>query len=222
MNTQIKRRLIVVTGIIVIVLAIVVALVAGTTGYTTLSVADALEPDQREKRVQVTGNVVNDSYTLEDDVLTFSIYDTEGDPKKHLTVEYSGGVSATFGNQVTAICTGTLNAEGILVCSELVTKCPSKYETGVDALGVSQLLDYGDSIVGNPLKVTGVVKPSSIANVTEDIRLVLVDEASDAELPIAFSDALSDEISDNSLLVITGALNKDGVFEATDIALKED
>lgn len=222
MNSQLKRRLIVVTGIIVVVLVIVLAVVAGTTGHQTITIAQALEPEARESRVQVQGNVVDDSYALDGDTLTFSIYDPQGDSSKQLKVQYDGGVSATFGNQVTAICTGTINAQGVLMCTELVTKCPSKYESATDALSVSQLVGYGSSIEGKPLKITGVVKPGSLNSVGQGERLILQDEGSDAQLSIEFDGALSEDISDNSVLVITGSLNSSGAFVATDIALKEE
>jgi D-alanyl-D-alanine carboxypeptidase len=50
-----------------------------------------------------------------------------------------------FENDVTAICTGKKGKDGVLVCSELVTKCPSKYESDEDALSIADLLDYGFS-----------------------------------------------------------------------------
>ena len=222
MNAQLKRRLFVVSGIIVVVLIIVLAVVAGTAGYRTVAVAQALEPEQRNMRVQVSGQVVMDSYSVDGNLLRFAIFDPEGNPDEQLLVEYEGGVSATFGNQVTAICTGRINSDGILECSELVTKCPSKYETATDALTVSQLLGYGSSIEGKPLKISGIVKPGSLGTVQTSERLVLLDEASSAELSIVYTGALADAIKDNSVLVITGSLNHSGQFEATDIALREE
>ncbi|MCL2807029.1 MAG: cytochrome c maturation protein CcmE [Coriobacteriia bacterium] len=221
MNTQLKKRLTVVTGICVVVLIIVLAVVSGASGYKTMSVAQALEPDNRDARVQVSGQVVSGSYAFDSGTLTFSIFDPEGNPKEHLEVIYQGGVSSTFGNQVTAICTGIINNQGILECSELVTKCPSKYESATDALTVPQLLSYGSTVVDNPLRITGEVKPGSIRSVQEKERLVLQDQASDAEISIVFAGALPDEIKDNSVLVITGSLNSAGQFDATDIALRE-
>lgn len=217
-----KRRLFVVTGVIVVVLAIVLAIVASTSGYQTISVAQALEPSQRETRVQVTGTVVTDSYQFEGDAISFAVYDPDGNPDTHLSVWYDGGVSATFGNQVTAICTGRIDAKGVLICTELVTKCPSKYETATDALSVAQIIDYGTSIEGKPVKITGFVQPGSLSTVAEDERLILVDEASDSTLSIEFSGAMPDGIEDNSVLVVTGSLNKEGSFVATDIALREE
>ncbi|MEG0503440.1 MAG: cytochrome c maturation protein CcmE [Raoultibacter sp.] len=41
-----------------------------------------------------------------------------------------------------------------------------------------------------------------------------------SEIPILFDDALSDEIKDGSPLVITGSLNSDTKFHATEVALE--
>lgn len=222
MNTQMKRRLFVVTGVIVIAVAVVLAIVASSTGYQTVSVAQALEPSQRETRIQVTGNVVDDSYTLEDDILSFAIYDPDGEPQAQLKVRYEGGLSATFGNQVTAICTGKINTDGVLECSELVTKCPSKYETATDALTVTQFLGYGENVIGKPVKVTGSVQPGSLKSLNQSERLVLLDEETGETLSVKYDGALSDAIEDKSLLVVTGALNNAGYLEASDIALRGD
>ena len=222
MNTQLKRRLFVVSGVIVVVIILVLAIVSGTAGYQSVTVAQALEQENRNTRVQVSGQVVTDSYSVQGTTLTFSIFDPDGSPTDHLKVVYEGGVSATFGNGVTAICTGLINEQGVLECTTLVTKCPSKYETAADALTVSQLQGYGTTVEGKPLKITGVVKPGSLGSIEANERLILLDEVSRAEIPIVFTGALPDSIKDNSVLVITGALNHSGQFEATDIALRED
>ena len=136
MNSKMKRRLIVVTGVIVVVLAIVLAIVGSSGAAKTISVKDALESDLAGERVQVSGNVVDNSFATVDGVLTFDIYHPDGATRPKLHVSYDGAASSTFGNGVTAICTGKIvEGEGglELVCSELVTKCPSKYESATDA-----------------------------------------------------------------------------------------
>ena len=159
MNAQMKRRLVVVTGVIVVVLAIVLAVVGSSGSARSLSIADALGGSGSGERVQVTGNVVDNSYSTEGGVLAFSIYDPAGDPSQTLAVRYEGAASSTFGNGVTAICTGRLSDDGGLVlnASELVTKCPSKYESATDALGIVQLLGYGADIQDKTVKIAGVV-----------------------------------------------------------------
>ncbi len=220
-NAKTKRRMIAVTGAIVIVLIVVLAFVGGNSAAKTVSVAEAIEL-QGDAKIQVSGNVAENSYHIEGDVLTFQIYDPETDPAaaELLSVRYDGGVSATFGNDVTAICTGKKNADGVLNCSELVTKCPSKYENAEGALGVADLLDYGVSVIGKTVKVTGLVKDGTLAGIDAQERFVLVDEASPLELGVVFDGALPEGIGSGSKVVLTGALDSSNLFAATIVALE--
>lgn len=213
-----KTRYAVVGGIVVIVLVLAAAFLSAGTLATTMSVAQAAADASSGKKVEVTGNVVDDSYKISGDVLDFSIYDPDN-PGSSLKVRYDRGVSATFGNGVTAICTGTLE-DGVLRCTQLVTKCPSKYETASDALSVSQLKGYGEAIVSKNVKVSGVLSAGSLKGVDETPRLVLEDASSASErLSVSYTGALSDAVQEGKTLVVTGALQKDGSFDATQVAL---
>ena len=220
MNSRLRRRLFVVGGIVVITVIVIAAVFAGTTGSQTISVAEAASGSHNGKRVQVTGQVVDNSFSLADNTLEFVIYDSEN-PAAQLRVSYEGAMSASFGNQVTAICTGTMSDNTVLICTELVTKCPSKYESATDALEISQLLEYGDAIVDVSVRVRGSVKPGSVALAGSSIRLVLVDPATGDELSVAFSGGLPDTVNDSANLVVTGSLGADGLFHATDIAVEQ-
>lgn len=220
MNAKMKKRMIAVSGVIVIVLILVLAFVGGNTAATTMSIAEAAENPQAGQKVQVSGNVVQDSFSTSNDVLTFKIYDPEGDPATQLEVRYDGAASSTFGNDVTAICTGKINDEGVLECSELVTKCPSKYENADSALTVEQLLGYGESVYGNVVKVAGSVGAGSLKAAGQGDRFILVDAETGDSMPVVFEGALSDEVSDGSAVVLTGSLGADGKFAATDVALE--
>ena len=218
MNAKMKKRMIAVSGVIVIVLILVLAFVGGNTAATTMSIAEAAENPQAGQKVQVSGNVVQDSFS--NDVLTFKIYDPEGDPATQLEVRYDGAASSTFGNDVTAICTGKINDAGVLECSELVTKCPSKYENADSALTVEQLLGYGESVYGNVVKVAGSVGAGSLKAAGQGDRFILVDAETGDSMPVVFEGALSDGIADGSAVVLTGSLGADGKFAATDVALE--
>lgn len=220
MNAKMKKRMIAVSGVIVIVLILVLAFVGGNTAATTMSIAEAAENPQAGQKVQVSGNVVQDSFATSNDVLTFKIYDPEGDPSTQLEVRYDGAASSTFGNDVTAICTGKINDAGVLECSELVTKCPSKYENADSALTVEQLLGYGESVYGNVVKVAGSVGAGSLKAAGQGDRFILVDAETGDSMPVVFEGALSDEVCDGSAVVLTGSLGADGKFAATDVALE--
>ena len=220
MNAKMKKRMIAVSGVIVIVLISVLAFVGGNTAATTMSIAEAAENPQAGQKVQVSGNVVQDSFSTSNDVLTFKIYDPEGDPATQLEVRYDGAASSTFGNDVTAICTGKINDAGVLECSELVTKCPSKYENADSALTVEQLLGYGESVYGNVVKVAGSVGAGSLKAAGQSDRFILVDAETGDSMPVVFEGALSDGIADGSAVVLTGSLGADGKFAAADVALE--
>ena len=220
MNAKTKRRMVVVTGIIVIVLVVILAVVGGTSSAKTVSVAEAATGSYADQKIQVSGNVVENSFATEGNVLTFDIYDPNGDITQQLRVRFEGGVSATFGNDVTAICTGKINDAGVLECSELVTKCPSKYENADSALTVEQLLGYGESVYGNVVKVAGSVGAGSLKAAGQGDRFILVDAETGDSMPVVFEGALSDGIADGSAVVLTGSLGADGKFAATDVALE--
>jgi len=219
-NTRVKKRLFIVSGIIIIVLIVVFALISGTAAATSVSIAQALSGDFTDKKIQVSGNVVADSFQTEGNVLTFAIYDPNGDATQQLRVSYDGGASATFGNDVTAICTGKIDGTGVLQASELVTKCPSKYENATNALTVSGLLGYGESVYDKPVKVVGAVKPGTLKAAGQGDRFVIVDPDGSDELPVDFAGALPNEVQDGTTLVVTGSLSAQGTFIATDVSLE--
>ncbi|CVH77999.1 cytochrome c-type biogenesis protein CcmE [Coriobacteriaceae bacterium CHKCI002] len=220
MNTKTKRRMGMVTGIIVIVLIVILAVVGGASSAKAVTVADAVTSNFADQKIQVTGNVVENSFETNDNVLTFSIYDPDGDPSQELRVRYDGGVSATFGNDVTAICTGKIEEDGVLHASELVTKCPSKYENASEALTIARLLEYGEEVVDKPVKVAGEVKAGTLATAGSGERLVLVDPESKDELSVLYDGAIPEDVGDGTSLVLTGSLNDQGKFAATDLALE--
>lgn len=222
MNTKTKRRLVVVTGVIIVVLAIVLAVMGSGGAAKSISVGDAVGGGYVGERVQVSGSVVDNSFETKEGVLTFDIYDPDGNPADTLRVRYDGAASSTFGNGVTAICTGKISDEGglVLTASELVTKCPSKYESATDALSVSRLLDYGDSIVDTTVKLSGTVKAGTLAAAgAADARFVLLDsDGTEKEIAVEYDGALPDAVSDGTSVVATGALTAQGTFRATDVA----
>ena len=220
MNAKLRRRLVVVTGLIIIVVVAVIAVVSASTNSQKLNVAQAASGEFTGKKVQVTGLVVDNSYSYSGNELRFAIYDENSNEAVQLKVIYDKGVSATFGNQVKAICTGIIGDDGVLRCSELVTQCPSKYENATDALNIEQLLGYGDDIIGKPVKVVGTVKAGSLKPAGQGDRFVISDAASGKELTVRFDGALANEIGEGTVVVLTGALGQSQRFEATDVALK--
>ncbi len=220
MSSSKRSRFIVVAGIIVIVIIAATAFLSAGTTATVMTVEQAASPAAQGKRVQVEGTVVDNSFAIDGDTLTFAIMDEKSESgAPELRVLYDKGVAATFGNGVIAICTGIVDDQGVLQASELVTKCPSKYETSTDALTVSRLMGYGANIIDKPVKVTGAISDSGIADVSASSRFALVDEDGTL-LEVVYTGAIPDGVAEQSMVVMTGSLGADGRFTATDLAIE--
>lgn len=220
MNSKTKKRLAVVSGIIIIVLILILAFVGGNTAARSVSIAEASEGNYVDQKIKVSGNVVTNSFSTVDNTLLFAIYDPNGDAGTHIEVAFDGGVSATFGNDIEAICTGKIGTDGVLHATELVTKCPSKYESITNALTLEDMLDYGDKVLDKTVKVTGVIKDNSLKPAGQGDRFVLENESESITLPVEFEGALSDEVTEGSVLIVTGSINSDQKFIATEVALE--
>ncbi len=215
MNKAAKKRL-TLAGLVIVAVALVLFAVLGSgSAAAALSVEQAASGDYDGKKVQVSGAVVQDSYTNEGSVAVFKIADDGG--AAQLTVRYSGAMPSTFGNGVTAICTGTLSGD-TLTCSELATKCPSKYESAEGAVTVSTLLASAGAYEGVEVKLAGYVTEGSIAGVDAAVRFTVNSQGSSVD--VAFAGALPDGMEDGSAVVVSGSLAQGGaLFEATDVAL---
>lgn len=219
MSSSMKRRLITVSGIIVIVLIIVLAVIGSNTAAKNVTVAEAAQGNYNDQKLQVTGNVEPGSFSTDNNTLTFTLYDPD-DPSATIAVIYDGAASSTFGNDVTTICTGRMDSDGTLQCSELVTKCPSKYESAANALTVDQLLGYDRDMTGTVVKLAGTVVNGSLKPAGEGDRFFIANPESGVRLAVCFDGALPDDITDNSSVVLTGYLSDTDSFTATDVALE--
>ena len=216
MNKAAKKRLVIV-GLVIAMVAIVMFAVLGSGGVaTSLTVAQAASGEYEGKKVQVAGPVVQDSYTSEGGSALFEIAD-ETDPSATIRVVYDGAMPATFGNGVTAICTGVIQGD-VLTCAQLVTKCPSKYESAEGAVTVAMIASNPGAYVGAEVKLAGYVTAGTIAGIDADVRFVINSQGS--SLDVAYDGALPEGMEDGSAVVVTGVLEQGGkVFAASDVAL---
>ncbi len=216
MNKAAKKRLVIV-GLVIAMVAVALFAVLGSGGAATaLSVSEAVSGDYDGKKVQVSGAVVQDSYTSEGTSAVFEIVDDD-DPSATLEVTYGGAMPATFGNGVTAICTGVVE-DGGLTCSELITKCPSKYESAEGSITVATLLSNAGAYTGTEVKLAGYVTAGTIAGIDADVRFTVNSQGSSVD--VAYDGALPDGLEDGSAVVVTGVLAEGGeLFEAADVAL---
>ena len=213
MNKKAKRRLVVVGGIVVIAMLVIVAVAGSGGAASSLSIADVLGGSYEGKKVQVSGSVVADSLASEGATAIFKI-EPEGDDAgaDQLEVQYNGALPATFGTGVVAICTGTVEGKTLLA-TEMVTKCPSKYESAEGSLTVKGLLDQADTMLFKDTKVCGYVQ-GPVNDAQAAYRFTI--ESQGATLDVVYDGGLDEQIKDGTALVISGHLDSDGSFIATE------
>ena len=213
MNKKAKRRLVVVGGIVVIAMLVIVAVAGSGGAASSLSIADVLGGSYEGKKVQVSGSVVADSLASEGAPAIFKI-EPEGDDAgaDQLEVQYNGALPATFGTGVVAICTGTVEGKTLLA-TEMVTKCPSKYESAEGSLTVKGLLDQADTMLFKDTKVCGYVQ-GPVNDAQAAYRFTI--ESQGATLDVVYDGGLDEHIKDGTAVVISGHLDSDGSFIATE------
>ena len=136
---------------------------------------------------------------------------------------YSGAAPNTFGDGVVAIVTGTLDKNNTVQASEMITKCPSKYESAVGAIPVAEL-SAGQSMVGKSgVQVTGFIKPGSMGPASASQRFVIAEKSDGTGKSVAvkYSGAMPDTIKDGKQVVVTGTLQNGDTFDATSVALSQ-
>ncbi|MFC1942287.1 cytochrome c maturation protein CcmE [Chloroflexota bacterium] len=125
-----KKRFLI--GGIIVVLAIAFLGYTGfensATYYYTVSELYTQEVPNSDQIIRVNGQVAANS--IEKDIrertLRFTIVDVEAD--KSLPIYYQGITPDNFGVGSDVVVEGHLDSAGILHASNILTKCPSKYE----------------------------------------------------------------------------------------------
>ncbi|MCL2818129.1 MAG: cytochrome c maturation protein CcmE [Actinomycetia bacterium] len=226
MNKRARNRLIGISVIIVLALIALFATLSANNSSYNMTVAEAAKAENVGKRVKVSGTVVNGSWDKRTNPMRFEIRDEDDADGTGavITVVYAGAtVPSTFGDGVTAIVTGEMEEDGTIRSTEMITKCPSKYESSTDAYTVAQLKERSDTMVGVPVKVAGLVKDGKVNPSGSAVRFVLVDaQGGPVELNIAYEGALQDEVAtSDTKVVVTGEMNNNGAFDAVSVAIED-
>jgi cytochrome c-type biogenesis protein CcmE len=127
-DSRSKIRLLIVTGILLVVVGFMIFSSAGQTKAYFKDINEVTaDATYVGKTVKVGGLVLKDSVKKDGKTVTFTIYEKD---KKHsqITVVYSGQLPSQFGSDIEAIVDGKLVSQERIEADRLVTKCPSKYE----------------------------------------------------------------------------------------------
>jgi len=220
MNSRVRNRLIGISAVLVIVAIAGVAFMFFNGTSLSLSVERLYNsPQYIGETVQLSGTVVAGSWDRQSNPMTFRVFNEDSDSDAEITAVFNGVPPANFGDGTGVIITGDITEENKIVSSQMVTVCPSRYETSDNAIPVADLFNSEMNMTGIPVRVSARVVDGSIAEPGADIRLVVHDiENTGIELPVAFSGGLADSVMDGVPVVLTGTMNEDGVFEASVVA----
>jgi cytochrome c-type biogenesis protein CcmE len=127
-NKKSRTRLLIATGVIVVVFVIGVVFLIQKQGAYYRQVADLTTGQYDGKNVKVGGRVVKGTIARDEAGVHFVIQDLTGKADT-VGVTYSGQMPGTFKDGVDVVIVGKYAAaDGVVSADELQTKCPSKYK----------------------------------------------------------------------------------------------
>lgn len=219
MNKRARNRLIGVTAIILIVAAAFIPLMM-SGGAKETAVKDLAVGGNSAlvgTRVKVTGAVVAGSWDKKTNPMVFKIRTEGATSGPEVLVTYNGSAPNTFGSDTIAILTGEVDALGSLKASEMVTKCPSKYETSSAAATITTVLA---ATPDSPIRVQGFIKPGSqgAANASERFVLSSAADGTGDSFPVGFTGTMPAGATDGVKVIVFGKL-ANSIFVATDVAV---
>lgn len=95
--------------------------------YLTVNEAVTQRVDLGEQEFRLKGNVVADSLMARDGVLNDHVFVLIAEGEEAI-VHYTGPLPDTFGDDAEVIALGRFSADGTFQATEVVAKCPSRYE----------------------------------------------------------------------------------------------
>jgi len=127
-NKKSRTRLLIATGVIVVVFVIGVVFLVQKQGAYYRQVSDLTSGQYDGKNVKVGGKVMDGTIDRDAGGVHFTIQDLTGKPET-VKVTYSGQMPNTFNSGVDVVVVGKYaSTDGTISADQLQTKCPSKYK----------------------------------------------------------------------------------------------
>lgn len=115
--------------VLVVAVAFLIYNAMGGSAAFYLTVSEINDPsrDLQGQQIKVGGDVVRGSVVRGG--IGEELYFDVTDGVSTIPMVYDGDVPDIFAEDVEVIATGTMNADGVFVAEELLTKCPSRFES---------------------------------------------------------------------------------------------
>ena len=128
MNKKSRTRLLIATGVIVVVFVIGVVFLVQKQGAYYRQVGELITGQYDGKNVKVGGKVLDGTINRDASGVHFTIQDLTGKTDT-VKVTYSGQMPGAFEDGVDVVIVGRYAAtDGTISADQLQTKCPSKYK----------------------------------------------------------------------------------------------
>lgn len=145
---KVKTKLIIGVAVIVVAVGALIFNGVNSSAAFNLKVDEVLAKKTKYvgENVKMSGKIVGESvqYDADELLLTFQL---RGEDTGKVRVTYEGPKPDTMNDDWEAIVTGTFKEDGTFAASELLVKCPSKYEA-MEKNGEQQ--PAGDPAYGSP------------------------------------------------------------------------
>lgn len=127
MTTKTKLTIGVTVVLSVLGALIFVGMSNAATFYMTIDEVAEKKAEAVDKPLKLSGKIVGDSvkWDAENILLTF---DLQGESGERIPIRYQGPKPDTMNDGWEAIVEGRLKADGTFAATDLLVKCPSKYE----------------------------------------------------------------------------------------------
>jgi len=128
LNKKSRTRLLVATGVIVVVFVVGVVFLVQRQGAYYRQVSELTTGKYDGKNVKVGGRVLKGTIARDTSGVHFTIEDLTGKPST-VKVTYAGQMPNTFASGVDVVVVGKYaSTDGVITADQLQTKCPSKYK----------------------------------------------------------------------------------------------
>lgn len=217
MNRRARNRLILAAAIIVVVGAAAFLLAMGDSQDIKSVDATLAQGDEAVGvRMKVVGFVVGESWNGKANPMRFEVRDEGADDgAATLKVEYGGVVPSAFGDKTKATLTGELREDGVFVATDMLTVCPTKYQTRkvmtVDELRADK------AITGTTIGVAGY--PTGPA--TDGVFTMSSRPDGGGEVDVAVTGPVPEGIGKGAYVEVTGELLKSGTFRASKVTVNK-
>jgi cytochrome c-type biogenesis protein CcmE len=130
MKVKVKNKVLLAGFLIASVMGTLIFMGVAQTASYYMTVNEFFEQKEKlsDRSLKLSGFIVGETVVYDEQNLRLAFDITDEAGEKQLSVVYEGVKPDTFIDEWETIIEGRINEEGVFIATELLVKCPSKYE----------------------------------------------------------------------------------------------